>query len=114
MFTWCPGQTLASIEQDVIMQAVRHFEGNLTSASRALGIGDRTMRNKVESYKAQAEVKRLRAVATKRRNELSLKLQRGQITEEEFNAGLLEEPENDESHENDLDIPTPEAKRAHG
>jgi transcriptional regulator with PAS, ATPase and Fis domain len=48
---WLPGRTLDQIEKNVILDALKHFEGNRTHTARALGISIRTLRNKLADYR---------------------------------------------------------------
>ena len=48
---WKPGKTLSEIEQNVILEALKHFSGNRTHAAKALGISIRTLRNKLAEYR---------------------------------------------------------------
>jgi transcriptional regulator with PAS, ATPase and Fis domain len=43
-------RTLRLIERESIVAALRHFDGNRTHAARALGIGRRTLQNKIKQY----------------------------------------------------------------
>lgn len=47
---WQPGKTLESIEKEVILKALRFYQGNKTHTSRSLGIAIRTIDNKLEHY----------------------------------------------------------------
>lgn len=122
MLTWTPGVTLQDIERSCIMQALRYFNGNTASVGRSLGISDRTVRKRIDEYKAQDRVREMRSEATHQRNSLKLKLQRGQISDAEYEQGLrdIDAPtvpgsaEEGDLATGDLGIPTPEARRAHG
>jgi two-component system, response regulator FlrC len=46
------GQTVAQVEQDLILDTLDHCLGNRTHASRILGISIRTLRNKLNEYEA--------------------------------------------------------------
>jgi len=48
---WVPGRTLDQIEKNVILDALKHHEGNRTHTARALGISIRTLRNKLADYR---------------------------------------------------------------
>ncbi|MBU6376073.1 MAG: sigma 54-interacting transcriptional regulator [Bdellovibrionales bacterium] len=48
---WTPGRTLDQIEKNVILDALKHHEGNRTHTARALGISIRTLRNKLADYR---------------------------------------------------------------
>jgi len=47
------GQTVAQVEQDLILDTLDHCLGNRTHAARILGISIRTLRNKLNEYDAQ-------------------------------------------------------------
>lgn len=49
-------QKIADVERDLILCTLYHFEGNRTHAARALGICIRTLRNKLDDYRAQGEI----------------------------------------------------------
>jgi DNA-binding NtrC family response regulator len=44
------GQTVAQVEQDLILQTLDHCLGNRTHAANILGISIRTLRNKLRAY----------------------------------------------------------------
>jgi two-component system response regulator FlrC len=44
------GQTVAEVEQDLILQTLDHCLGNRTHAANILGISIRTLRNKLRAY----------------------------------------------------------------
>lgn len=121
MFTWTPGQTIELLEREAVLQSMRYFRGNMASAARALGITERTIRRKLGDYQAIDEVRDIRAKETKKRRELNLLYQRAEISQDEYNRRLAQ-PESHEEEEtlidpddtDDLNIPTPEAVRAHG
>jgi two-component system, response regulator FlrC len=46
------GQTVAQVEQDLILDTLDHCLGNRTHAARILGISIRTLRNKLNEYEA--------------------------------------------------------------
>ncbi len=48
------GQTIKEMEQSMIEAALGHTDGNRTHAAKLLGISVRTLRNKLNEYKAQA------------------------------------------------------------
>jgi Bacterial regulatory protein, Fis family len=48
---WQPGITLEQIEREVILKALRFYQGNKTQTARALGVAVRTIDNKLECYK---------------------------------------------------------------
>jgi two-component system response regulator FlrC len=50
---WQPGITLAEVEQETIIAALRFYHGNRTHAASALGISRRSMTNFVKKYKDQ-------------------------------------------------------------
>ena len=45
------GQTVAEVEQDLILSTLDHCLGNRTHAANILGISIRTLRNKLAAYK---------------------------------------------------------------
>lgn len=47
------GRTVAEVEQDLIIDTLRHTIGNRTHAAKILGISIRTLRNKLNSYVEQ-------------------------------------------------------------
>lgn len=47
------GLSLADVERDLILETLRHTEGNRTHAAEVLGISIRTMRNKLKEYRRQ-------------------------------------------------------------
>jgi DNA-binding NtrC family response regulator len=50
------GQTVAQVEQDLILDTLDHCLGNRTHAARILGISIRTLRNKLNEYEASGVV----------------------------------------------------------
>ena len=44
------GRTVAEVERELILDTLRHCEGNRTRASEILGISVRTLRNKIRQY----------------------------------------------------------------
>lgn len=46
------GRTVAEVEQDLILETLRHCIGNRTRAADILGISIRTLRNKLNQYSA--------------------------------------------------------------
>ncbi len=53
---WQPGNTLAEIEKQVILQAFRYCGQNKTRTAQMLDIAIRTLDNKLEQYGAGKEV----------------------------------------------------------
>lgn len=47
---WCPGIKLYDIEKEVILKALRFYQGNKTKTAESLGIAARTLYNKLEEY----------------------------------------------------------------
>lgn len=47
---WAPGVTLEAIEKQVILKAYQWFRGNATQTAIALGVSEKTIRNKLEQY----------------------------------------------------------------
>jgi hypothetical protein len=52
MIQWAPGLTLESVEQMIIVQAIKFYGGNKTKTADSLGIAIRTLDNKLEKYDA--------------------------------------------------------------
>jgi two-component system response regulator FlrC len=48
---WKPGKTLDEIERGVILEALKHFDGNRTHTAKALAISIRTLRNKLAEFR---------------------------------------------------------------
>ncbi len=48
---WKPGRTLDEVERGVILDALKHFDGNRTHTAKALGISIRTLRNKLAEFR---------------------------------------------------------------
>ena len=46
------GSTVEQIERELVLQTLRHCDGNRTHAARVLGLSVRTMRNKIRQYAA--------------------------------------------------------------
>jgi len=46
------GSTVEAIERELVLQTLRHCDGNPTHAARLLGLSVRTMRNKIRQYAA--------------------------------------------------------------
>ncbi len=46
------GSTVEQIERELVLQTLRHCDGNRTHAARLLGLSVRTMRNKIRQYAA--------------------------------------------------------------
>lgn len=55
LFTAELGMTVAQAEQSLILTTLEKMEQNRTKAARVLGISIRTLRNKLRSYRVQAE-----------------------------------------------------------
>lgn len=55
---WQPGVTLEEIEKQVILACLKYFNGHRGATALALGVTDRTIRNKLEKYRLewQAEI----------------------------------------------------------
>lgn len=49
--SWTPGRTLDQIEKTVILEALKHHNGNRTHTAKALGISIRTLRNKLADFR---------------------------------------------------------------
>ena len=47
------GRTVAEVERDLILETLRHCDGNRTQAAEILGISVRTLRNKIRQYNDQ-------------------------------------------------------------
>lgn len=52
---WQPGHTLASVEKDVILAALKFFHGNKSQTARALGIAPNTLASKLDQYEPAAK-----------------------------------------------------------
>jgi hypothetical protein len=48
--SWQPGVTLEQVEKDVILHALRFYDGNKTRTAAALGIAIRTLDARLEVY----------------------------------------------------------------
>lgn len=51
MVHWQPGMSLAETERQIIEAAVRFHEGNRFRVAEALGVSEKTIRNKLKQYK---------------------------------------------------------------
>jgi two-component system response regulator FlrC len=51
LLAWKPGRTLDEVERQVILEALKFYQGNRTHAAKALGISIRTLRNKLAEYR---------------------------------------------------------------
>jgi DNA-binding NtrC family response regulator len=49
------GHSLAHIERELILQTLRHSQGNRTRSADLLGISIRSLRNKIRDYRDQGE-----------------------------------------------------------
>jgi DNA-binding NtrC family response regulator len=49
------GHTLALIERELILQTLRHNQGNRTRAAGYLGISIRSLRDRIRNYRSQGE-----------------------------------------------------------
>lgn len=47
---WQPGMTLAQLEKEVILKALRFYGGNKVQTAKSLGIAERTLYNRLEEY----------------------------------------------------------------
>jgi len=56
-------QTINELESDAIEKAIFEFNGNLTEAAKALGIGRATLYRKVKQYNIDPNIARRRKVA---------------------------------------------------
>lgn len=54
---WVPGITLDSIERSTIMAALKFYRGNVAQTAIALGVTEKTIRNKVEKYEADEKLR---------------------------------------------------------
>lgn len=79
MIFWSPGVTLESIEKDVVLKAFRHYRGNKTATSNALGISIRTLDNKLEKYELDGKEEKLRQENERRNREEWLIKSRGNL-----------------------------------
>jgi DNA-binding NtrC family response regulator len=53
MNLWQPGRTLDEIEKEIILTALKYYQGNKTKTSQSLGIAIRTLDNKLLKYEAK-------------------------------------------------------------
>lgn len=67
VINWSPGLTLEAVEKEVILRAFRHYRGNKTITSNALGISIRTLDSKLEKY--ELDGKQAKASDDERSNE---------------------------------------------
>lgn len=54
---WVPGMTLDSIEKASIFAALKFYRGNVAQTALALGVSDKTIRNKVEKYESDEKLR---------------------------------------------------------
>lgn len=52
---WQPGMTLEQLERETIIAALRFYQGSRVRTARALGMGQRTLTNKINLYRKQGE-----------------------------------------------------------
>ena len=50
--TWLVGHSIADLERELIRETLARFHGSRTRAARTLAISIRTLRNKINTYKA--------------------------------------------------------------
>lgn len=62
LITWSPGITLESIEKQVILKAFKFYRENAAQTAIALGVSDKTVRNKIEQYQKEEKDNELRAI----------------------------------------------------
>lgn len=79
MISWSPGVTLEQVEKEVILKAFRHFRGNKTTTSNALGIAIRTLDNKLEKYELDGKAEKERYANDQRNREALLIRSRGTV-----------------------------------
>lgn len=65
---WSPGMTLKDVERDTIKAAHKYFGGNNTATAAALGIGARTLYDKLKDYESE-EIQELDRAYDLRRSE---------------------------------------------
>ena len=53
--TWTIGMKLSDIEKDIIMAAMKYFQGNKSATAASLGVSVRTISNKIQGYERQLE-----------------------------------------------------------
>ena len=53
---WLAGRSLRDLERKAILATLRQTQGNQTRAAKALGISDRTLRDKVKKYRDQNQL----------------------------------------------------------
>ena len=76
---WSPGVTLEQIEKEVILLAFRHFRGNKTTTSNALGIAIRTLDSKLEKYELDGKTEKERLVNEQSKRNEFLARSRGNV-----------------------------------
>lgn len=74
---WSPGTSLDEIEKQVILKAFRHFRGNKTVTSNALGISIRTLDSKLEKYGADGKSEEASNEQRRQEREIQLARARG-------------------------------------
>lgn len=79
LIMWSPGITLEAIEKQVILAAFRHFKGNHTMTSNALGITAKTLYNKFEKYAEDAKIEKEIQDAEQRKREDFARRARGNV-----------------------------------
>jgi hypothetical protein len=87
--TWSPGVTLAAIEKQAILAAFRHFRGNKTATANSLGIAIRTLDNKLEQYKNEAEKEEKQGNDERTKREEFLQRQRGFTTNADGSIAVI-------------------------
>lgn len=77
---WSPGVTLEMIEKQVVLKAFQFFRGRKTETANALGISIRTLEAKLNEYKTDDEVWKVKEKNAAAQRELFLARQRGAKT----------------------------------
>lgn len=55
MIIWTPGMSIAHIEKEIILTALRFYGYNKATTARSLGISVKTLYNKLESYGVKSQ-----------------------------------------------------------
>jgi DNA-binding NtrC family response regulator len=50
MIIWRPGMTMEDAERSILWQALTHYCGSKRKTARAIGLAEKTVRNKVYQY----------------------------------------------------------------
>jgi len=75
MIQWTPGLTLAEVEKQIILQALKAHQGNKTATAQALDVARNTIDNKLNLYdKEEKDYQAQMAQEKKDRDKLAKKL----------------------------------------